>query len=140
MTERKEVMKNPMDLVPNDPIVILQGLSSTEFPRNWSMKFSDLLRDPGTYKGDEIVNRSEDTLKQLDKLMSNPEKGYLYLSMIDVLVGLAEIKSDSAWEAIKGWIKKPDEIKNDQDMQISRRAESLLNKRATGQSATPPKA
>jgi hypothetical protein len=141
MTNHKEAMKNPMDLVPNDPIEILKGLPSAEFPRDWSMKFSDLLKNSETYKGREreIADISGDTLEQLHgQMIKEPtEKGYLYLSVNDVFIGLAEANNDLTWDVIEKWGKKSEEIENDQGMQMSKKAESLLSKRPTKQLVTP---
>jgi hypothetical protein len=140
----KETIKNPMDLVPIDPIAILNGLPSVKCPRDYSTKFSDLLKkNPETYRGkeEEIVNKSKDILSQLDnKMAQDKDNGYFYLSINDVLIGLAEMNNDLAWEFINSRRFVSYRFNESIETQMSKKAESLLNNRPTKQSVALPKA
>jgi hypothetical protein len=130
MTISKEVTISPMDLVPNDPIEILKGLPSAEFPRDYSLKFADLLtKNPKLCEGREIelAHCATNAFNKLDERMFDPNQRSIYLSMNDLAEGLAPIKKLEIQEILSKRIKKLEEIKDDSEKtQMSGKITRLL--------------
>jgi hypothetical protein len=99
----KEIIKDPMDSISNDPLTILKELPTADILRNHSTKFSELLaKNPEICRGreEELAHNAIKALSDLDtKIADRTNTGYAIYSKHDVLAGLRKV-NHPAIEAI----------------------------------------
>jgi hypothetical protein len=112
-TERTETSKI---IVPHDPMAILDGLLTTEYLRDFSLEFINVVTEnPEFYKGNEnnFLDKADKALTHLGKLAEDSTKtGYAIYSIRDVISGLKKINDPLVRDLVDKYSKQKESQSN----------------------------